>query len=63
MAEGVQPCAKQVLIGPAARGSSSTFRRKLRYVGGMPHRDLSRSLGTLDTLIEMLQVYVLSSLG
>ena len=31
--------------------------------GGMPHRDLSRSLGTLDTLIEMLQVYVLSSFG
>lgn len=29
----------------------------------MPHRDLSRSLGTLDTLIEMLQVYVLSSFG
>ena len=29
----------------------------------MPHRDLSRSLGALDTLIEMLQVQVLPSFG
>jgi hypothetical protein len=29
----------------------------------MPHRGLSRSLGALDTLIEMLQIQVLGSFG
>ena len=29
----------------------------------MPHRELSRGLGALDTLIEMLQIQVLGSFG
>jgi hypothetical protein len=45
---------------PVARGSCSRFRRARK---DMPHRGLSRSLGALDTLIEMLQIQVLGSLG
>ena len=67
---GFPPEAVQADVAPNTH-SASQLREDLapRFAANcatgkdMPHRDLSRSLGALDTLIEMLQVQVLHSFG
>jgi hypothetical protein len=64
------PVAVQADVAPNTRSASQSredlapgFVANCATWKDMPHRDLSRSLGALDTLIEMLQVQVLPSFG